>query len=78
MVNLSESQPQHCAFECCGKIICLIKNSPVWSMGDGNGALVHSAVNEYLAIDTNGNYTWITHGFGKVKRYIKTAYYYFY
>ncbi len=31
-------------------------------MGDDNGASVHSAINEYLAIDRDGNCTWITHG----------------
>ncbi len=29
----------------------LIKNHSAWAMGDDNGAAVHSAVNEYLAID---------------------------
>ncbi len=35
----------------------LIKNHPAWATGDNNGALVHSAVNEYLAIDRDGNCT---------------------
>ena len=35
----------------------LIKNRPAWATGDNNGASVHSAVNEYLAIDRDGNYT---------------------
>ncbi len=30
--------------------IWLIKNHPTWATGDDNGASVHSAVNEYLAI----------------------------
>ncbi len=28
-----------------------------WATGDDNGASVHSAGNEYLAIDGDGNYT---------------------
>ncbi len=35
----------------------LIKNRPAWATGDDNGASVHSAVNEYLAIDRDGNCT---------------------
>ena len=35
----------------------LIKNHPAWATGDDNGASVHSAVNEYLAIDRDGNCT---------------------
>ncbi len=30
---------------------------PVWAAGGDNGASVHSAVNEYLAIDRDGNCT---------------------
>ncbi len=33
------------------KATWLIKNRPAWATGDDNGALVRSAVNEYLAID---------------------------
>ncbi len=33
----------------------LIKKRPAWAMGDDNGASVHSAVNEYLALDRDGN-----------------------
>ncbi len=29
----------------------------MWAMGGDNGASVHSAVNEYLAIDRDGNCT---------------------
>ncbi len=32
----------------------LTKNSPAWATGD-NGVSVHSALNEYLAIDRHGN-----------------------
>ncbi len=35
----------------------LIKNHPAWTTGDNNGASVHSAVNQYLAIDRDGNCT---------------------
>ena len=35
----------------------LIKNHPVWATGDDNGASVHSAINEYLVIDRDGNCT---------------------
>ncbi len=35
----------------------LIKNHPAWATGGDNGASVHSAVNEYLAIDREGNCT---------------------
>ena len=35
----------------------LIKNHPTWATGDDNGALAHSAVNEYLAIDRDANFT---------------------
>ncbi len=35
----------------------LIKNRPAWATGDDNGASVHSAVNEYLAIDRDGTCT---------------------
>ncbi len=35
----------------------LIKNRPAWATGGDNGASVHSAVNEYLAIDRDGNCT---------------------
>ncbi len=35
----------------------LIKNRPAWAKRDDNGASFHSAVNEYLAIDRNGNST---------------------
>ncbi len=34
----------------------LNKNRPTWATGDNNGASVHSAVNEYLAIDRDGNW----------------------
>ena len=34
----------------------LIKKHPVWATGDDNGASVHSAINENLAIDRTGNY----------------------
>ncbi len=40
----------------------LIKNRPAWGMGGDNGASVHSAVNECLAIDRDVNCTWITRG----------------
>ena len=33
----------------------LIRNYPAWAMGDDNGASVHSAINEYLVIDRDGN-----------------------
>ncbi len=33
------------------------KKSPAWAVGDDKGASVHSAVNEYLAIDRDGNCT---------------------
>ncbi len=33
------------------------KNRPAWAKGGDNGASVHSAVNEYLAIDRDGNCT---------------------
>ncbi len=32
-------------------------NRPVWAAGGDNGASVHSAVSEYLAIDRDGNCT---------------------
>ncbi len=35
----------------------LNKKRPAWATGDDNGASVHSAVNEYLAIDRDGNCT---------------------
>ncbi len=35
----------------------LIKNRPAWATGDDNGASAHSAVNEYLTIDRDGNCT---------------------
>ena len=35
----------------------LIKYRPAWATGDDNGALVHSAVNEYMAIDRDRNCT---------------------
>ncbi len=34
-----------------------LQNRPVWATGGDNGALVHPAVNEYLAIDRDGNCT---------------------
>ncbi len=40
----------------------LIKNHRVWATSDDNGASVHTAVNEYLAIDRDGNRTYITCG----------------
>ena len=33
------------------------QNHPVWATGGDNGASIHSAVNEYLAIDRDVNYT---------------------
>ncbi len=33
------------------------QNRPAWATGVDNGASVHSAVNEYLAIDRDGNCT---------------------
>ncbi len=33
------------------------QNRPVWATGGDNGASVHSPVNEYLAIDRDGNCT---------------------
>ncbi len=33
------------------------QNCPVWAVGGDNGASVHSAVSEYLAIDRDGNCT---------------------
>ncbi len=39
-----------------------MKKRPAWGTGDENGASIHSAVNEYLVIDRNGNYIWITCG----------------
>ncbi len=33
------------------------QNRPVWAAGGDNGALVQSAINEYLAIDRDGNCT---------------------
>ncbi len=35
----------------------LIKKHPVWATGGDNGASIHSAINEYLAIDIDGNCT---------------------
>ncbi len=35
----------------------LIKNRLAWATGGDNGASVHLAVNEYLAIDRDGNCT---------------------
>ncbi len=40
----------------------LNKYHPAWATGDNNGASVHSAANEYPAIDRDGNCTWVTHG----------------
>ncbi len=40
---------------CPSEVTWLIKNCPTWAMGDDNGASVHSAVNEYLAIGRDGN-----------------------
>ncbi len=34
-----------------------LQNRSVWATGGDNGASVHSAVNEYLAIDRDGNCT---------------------
>ena len=34
-----------------------IQNRPAWATGGDNGASVNSAVNEYLAIDRDGNCT---------------------
>ncbi len=50
----------------------LIKNRPAWATGDDNGASVHSAANEYLAIDRDGNCASITRG--ALKRVIKWVY----
>ncbi len=36
----------------------LIKKCPARAMGGDNGASVHSAINEYLAIDRDGNCTY--------------------
>ena len=33
------------------------QNLPVWAASGDNGASVHSAINEYLAIDRDGNCT---------------------
>ena len=33
------------------------QNGPMWAAGGDNGASVHSAVNEYLAINRDGNCT---------------------
>ena len=33
------------------------QNRPAWATDDDNGASVHSAANEYLAIDRDGNCT---------------------
>ncbi len=38
------------------------QNRPALATGGDNGASVHSAGNEYLAIDRDGNCTYITHG----------------
>ncbi len=35
----------------------LTKNCPAWATGDDNGSSVHSAINEYLTIDRDGNCT---------------------
>ena len=35
----------------------LMKKRPAWTTGDYNGASVHSGVNEYLAMDRDGNCT---------------------
>ncbi len=38
--------------------VCLTahqKYRPAWATGDDNGASIHSPVNEYLALDTDGN-----------------------
>ncbi len=35
----------------------LIKTRSAWATGDDNGALVHSVINEYLAIDRDDNCT---------------------
>ncbi len=58
MAELAHQTPNH-------KIVCsslaettwLIKNHPAWVTGDDNGASVHLAINEYLAIDRDGNCT---------------------
>ncbi len=56
MVSASDSQPQDRGFES-RRRLWLIKHHPAWATGDDNGASVHSAVNEYLAIDRDGNCT---------------------
>ncbi len=56
MVSASDSQPQDRGFES-RQSQSANQNRPAWAMGGDNGASVHSAVNEYLAIDRNGNCT---------------------
>ncbi len=58
----SDSQPQDRGFESRpNQLIGSSKTIPRGPRGD-NGASVHSAVNEYLAIDRNSNCTYITCG----------------
>ena len=57
MVSASDSQPQDRGFESRQKSQSAHQNRPVWAAGDDNGASVHSAVNEYLAIERDGNCT---------------------
>ena len=51
MVSVSDSQPQNRGFKSRQKASQLIKIRPVWATGGDNSASVHSAINEYQAID---------------------------
>ncbi len=55
MVSASDSQPQDRGFE--SRQSQSAHQKPAWATGGDNGASVHSAVNEYLAIDRDGNCT---------------------
>ncbi len=56
MVSVSDPQPQDRGFESRQNQLAH-QNRPVWAAGGDNGASVHSAVNEYLAVDRDGNCT---------------------
>ncbi len=54
MVSASDSQPQDRGFES-RQSQSAHQNRPAWATGGDNGASVHSTVNEYLALDRDGN-----------------------
>ncbi len=56
MVSASDSQPQDRGFESRQNQLAY-QSHPAWATGGDNGASVHSAVNEYLAIGRDGNCT---------------------